>query len=271
MGGLGALVRERAARSPRRCRGCSRAFSAGARPDSRPKVPRVRARWPSSTLGAPTPQLLARAGRRAAAVVLIATRAHRPVSGVPPSGWPSSLPLALLAPAVNRIEPATMARSRTRRSWQAIRSTGARRVLMIDEPDAGTTRCPTSWRRRGWPASTCSAPWTWPRATSCVATWSTGPMPSELRQLAGVDLVVKFGDAACPGGGGEKVPVGFPPAPWMTAVAGMCLTAGPERPARLDSRSAPSAAWRTAARRSARPRPKLDRRRGERGGHRRPR
>lgn len=180
------------------------------------------------TLGPPTPQLLLELAGAAAAVVLVARRSSSRLRR-PAVGFAIILPLALLSPAVNRVEPASMISFAGTPLVEAIREAGSRRVLMIDEP-VWHDAMPNQLAAAGVAGVDMFSSLDLAPSDRLRRDMEHGPDAPELRQLAGVDLVVQFGGAPCPDGAGESVAVGFPPAPWLATTARLCPAAVPNPP-----------------------------------------
>ncbi len=180
------------------------------------------------TLGAPTPQLLLELAVGAAAVGLVALRSS-PGLRRAAAALAIVVPLALLSPAVNRVEPAAMSSFADTPLVAAIRAAGPRRVLMVDEP-VWHDAMPDQLAAVGVAGIDMFSSLDLAASDALRRDMEHGPDAAGLQQLAGVDLVVRFGAAACPDGGGEAVAVGFPPAPWLTGVARLCPAVVPAVP-----------------------------------------
>lgn len=180
------------------------------------------------TLGTTTWQLLLELAAGLGAVGLIAWRSSGQLrrAGV---GLAVLLPLVLLAPAVNRVEPTSFISFADTPLVDAIGSAGARRVLMIDEPTFHDAM-PDQLAAAGIAGIDMFSSLDLASSDQLRRDLEHGADAAGLRQLAGVDLVVQFGDAPCPDGAGESVAVGFPPAPWLATTARLCPTAVPNPP-----------------------------------------
>jgi hypothetical protein len=175
------------------------------------------------TLGSPSPQLLLELVAAAAVVGLVAWRTPSRLRRAA-VGAVITVPLALLSPAINQVEPSSMFSFADTQSMTAIRSAGPHRVLMVDAP-VWYDEMPDQLAASGTAGVDMFSSLDLAASDQLRLDMEHGPDASALQHLVGVDLVVQFGDAACPGGGGETIPYGFPPAPWLTGVARLCPVA----------------------------------------------
>lgn len=180
------------------------------------------------TLGAPTPQLLLELAVGAAAVGLVALGSS-PGLRRAAAALAIVVPLALLSPAVNRVEPAAMSSFEDAPLVAAIRAAGPHRVLLVDEP-VWHDAMPDQLAAVGVAGVDMFSSLDLAASDALRRDMEHGADAVGLQQLAGVDLVVRFGAAACPDGGGETVPFGFAPAPWLTGVARLCRAVVPAVP-----------------------------------------
>lgn len=183
-------------------------------------------------LGRPTPHLLLDVVAGATALALVAgwARAGRPWPRLHRGAAIVALvgPLALLAPAVNRVEPATMHAFADTPLVRAIRTAEPSRVLMVDEP-VWHEAMPDQLAAAGIAGIDMFSSLDLAASDELRRSMERGPDAAALRHLAGVDVVVQFGGEPCPADGGVRVEVGFPPAPWLTSTAHVCR--GPAAPA----------------------------------------
>jgi hypothetical protein len=172
------------------------------------------------TLGNPTPQLVLELAAGFAAVGLVAWRLAPGLRRAAVC-LVAVMPLALLSPGINQVEPASMLSFAETPLVTSIRAAGPHRVLMLGAP-VWQDAMPDQLAAAGIADVNMFSSLDLASSDQLLHEMEQGPDAAGLQQLAGVDLVVQFGDAACAHGSGVAVRYAFPPAPWINGTATIC-------------------------------------------------